>query len=64
MHNRKSKQQWYGMFYNNLNDSSFDMGAEIDVLWGCFRSYRANTGPVSLFLSSQPAFEAQIAPTA
>lgn len=44
--NKRSKR-WYGLFYNNVSDSSLDMGAEHDVLWGCYRSYKAACGPVS-----------------
>lgn len=42
----KKTARWYGIFYNNVSDSRLDMGAEGDVLWGCFRSYRAACGPV------------------
>lgn len=45
----KSTTKWFGVFYNNLSDASIDMGSENDVLWGCFRSYRAKTGPVRYF---------------
>ncbi|KAJ6625766.1 glycosyl hydrolases family 31-domain-containing protein [Mycena sp. CBHHK59/15] len=46
----KKTNLWYGMFYNNMSDSYFDMGAESDVLWGCFRSYRANSGPLDYYV--------------
>lgn len=34
------------MYYNSLVDSTFDLSSEHDVLFGCFRSYKANSGPV------------------
>lgn len=55
-------KKWFGVFFNNLSDSSFDMGAEIDVLWGCFRSYRANSGPVSPFNMSERRRRTQLTP--
>ncbi|SCV71199.1 BQ2448_2787 [Microbotryum intermedium] len=39
----KRSQNWHGVFYNSLVDSSIDMGAEGDVLFGCFRTYKANS---------------------
>lgn len=42
----KKTNIWHGIFYNNLSDSSIDLGSECDALWGCFRAYKANTGPV------------------
>ncbi|KAK4051516.1 hypothetical protein OIO90_004730 [Microbotryomycetes sp. JL221] len=47
--NRKL-DRWIGVCYNTLADSSFDMGAEGDVLFGCFRSYKANAGPLDYYV--------------
>lgn len=49
MYNKRSNR-WYGIFYNSLVDSSFDLGAEADILWGCFRVYRANSGPLDYYV--------------
>ncbi|KAJ7121284.1 glycosyl hydrolases family 31-domain-containing protein [Mycena crocata] len=49
VYNKKTKL-WHGIFYNNLSDSSFDMGSEVDVLWGCFRVYKANSGPLDYYV--------------
>ncbi|KAJ7782318.1 glycosyl hydrolases family 31-domain-containing protein [Mycena maculata] len=46
VYNKKTKL-WHGIFYNNLSDSSFDMA---DVLWGCFRVYKANSGPLDYYV--------------
>ncbi|KAF7305934.1 Glycosyl hydrolases family 31-domain-containing protein [Mycena chlorophos] len=46
----KKTTLWHGIFYNNLSDSSFDLGAESDVLWGCFRVYKANCGPLDYYV--------------
>ncbi|KAJ6494934.1 glycosyl hydrolases family 31-domain-containing protein [Mycena vulgaris] len=46
----KKTNLWHGIFYNNLSDSTFDMGAEADVLWGCFRVYKANSGPLDYYV--------------
>ncbi|KAJ7495980.1 glycosyl hydrolases family 31-domain-containing protein [Mycena galericulata] len=49
VYNKKTKL-WHGIFYNNLSDSTLDMGAESDVLWGCFRVYKANSGPLDYYV--------------
>ncbi|CAK5265429.1 unnamed protein product [Mycena citricolor] len=49
VYNKKNKL-WYGVFYNNISDTMFDMGAEHDVLWGFFRWYKANTGPLDYYI--------------
>ncbi|TDL29099.1 hypothetical protein BD410DRAFT_3704 [Rickenella mellea] len=46
----KKTNLWYGIFYNNLSDSTFDMGAEHDSLFGCFRVYQANCGPLDYYV--------------
>ncbi|KAJ7091907.1 glycosyl hydrolases family 31-domain-containing protein [Mycena belliarum] len=46
----KKTNLWHGIFYNNLSDSTIDMGAESDVLWGCFRTYKANSGPLDYYV--------------
>ncbi|KAJ7485732.1 glycosyl hydrolases family 31-domain-containing protein [Mycena latifolia] len=46
----KKTNLWHGIFYNNLSDSTFDMGAESDLLWGCFRVYKANSGPLDYYV--------------
>ncbi|KAF7376546.1 Glycosyl hydrolases family 31-domain-containing protein [Mycena sanguinolenta] len=49
VYNKKTKL-WYGIFYNNLSPSSIDLGAECDALWGSFRVYRANSGPLDYYV--------------
>ncbi|KAJ7071961.1 glycosyl hydrolases family 31-domain-containing protein [Mycena amicta] len=49
VYNKKTKL-WHGIFYNNLSDSTFDTGAECDAVWGCFRSYKANCGPLDYYV--------------
>ncbi|KAJ7761077.1 glycosyl hydrolases family 31-domain-containing protein [Mycena metata] len=49
VYNKKTKI-WHGIFYNNLSDSSIDLGAEADALWGCFRVYKANSGPLDYYV--------------
>ncbi|KAJ7141312.1 glycosyl hydrolases family 31-domain-containing protein [Mycena epipterygia] len=46
----KQTKLWHGIWYNNLSDSTFDMGSEADVLWGCFRVYKANSGPLDYYV--------------
>ncbi|KAM0749932.1 hypothetical protein T439DRAFT_381478 [Meredithblackwellia eburnea MCA 4105] len=46
----KETKQWVGIYYNSLADSKIDLGAENDVLFGCFRSYRSTTGPLDYYL--------------
>ncbi|KAJ6489585.1 glycosyl hydrolases family 31-domain-containing protein [Mycena vitilis] len=46
----KETKLWHGIFYNNLSDSTIDLGAENDFLWGSFRTYRANSGPLDYYV--------------
>ncbi|SGY50174.1 BQ5605_C001g00861 [Microbotryum silenes-dioicae] len=48
----KRSQTWHGVFYNSLVDSSIDMGAEGDILFGCFRTYKANSGLLDYYVIS------------
>ncbi|KAF8199901.1 glycosyl hydrolases family 31-domain-containing protein [Mycena galopus ATCC 62051] len=49
VYNKKTKL-WHGIFYNNLSASSIDLGSECDGLWGSFRVYRANSGPLDYYV--------------
>ncbi|KAJ6594391.1 glycosyl hydrolases family 31-domain-containing protein [Mycena capillaripes] len=49
VYNKKTKL-WHGIFYNNLSDSSIDLGTEVDALWGCFRVYKGNSGPLDYYV--------------
>ncbi len=40
----------FGLFYDNLALTSFDLGREIDAFWGDFRSYRAEDGDFDYYL--------------
>ncbi|KAI5478030.1 hypothetical protein MNV49_005493 [Pseudohyphozyma bogoriensis] len=46
----KKTQKWFGLYYNTVADAKFDTGSEHDVLWGCFRSYHANAGPLDYYV--------------
>jgi alpha-glucosidase len=39
----------YGLFYDNLSTTSFDMGQEIDAFWGNYRSYEADDGDLDYY---------------
>lgn len=49
VYNRRTNS-FYGLWYNTLTDSEFDMGVESDVLWGCFRTFVAKSGPLDYYL--------------
>ncbi|KAL8286348.1 hypothetical protein RQP46_004365 [Phenoliferia psychrophenolica] len=46
----KSSKRWHGVFYCSLVDATIDLGAESDILFGCFRTYRANSGPLDYYI--------------
>ncbi|KZT44248.1 hypothetical protein SISSUDRAFT_1057221 [Sistotremastrum suecicum HHB10207 ss-3] len=46
----RSLKLWHGIFYNNLSDSSFDMGAESDAVFGSSRTYKAKCGPLDYYV--------------
>jgi alpha-glucosidase len=50
----------YGLFYDNLATTTFDMGAEIDAFWGYYRSYAAAGGDLDYYLLFGPTFAAVI----
>jgi alpha-glucosidase len=50
----------YGLFYDNLSTTVFDMGKEIDAFWGFYRYYQAEAGDVDYTLIFGPTIEAVI----
>jgi alpha-glucosidase len=44
----------YGLFYDNLAITTFDMGKEIDAFWGDYRSYTAADGDLDYYLIFSP----------
>ncbi|WP_051302720.1 glycoside hydrolase family 31 protein [Salibacterium aidingense] len=55
---RTKDRQWYGMFYDNLSTSVFDMGKELDNYHGFYRYYHGASGPLDYYLiSGQDAAE-------
>ncbi len=50
----------YGMVYDNLATTVFDMGREIDAIWGPFVSYYAANGDVDYYLLYGPTIEAVV----
>lgn len=40
----------YGLFYDNLATTTFDMGQEIDAFWGFYRSYQADDGDLDYYM--------------
>ncbi len=51
----------YGLLYDNLATTVFDMGQEIDAFWGPYRSMRAEDGDVDYTLIYGPSIEAVVA---
>ncbi|KAI5476387.1 hypothetical protein MNV49_007765, partial [Pseudohyphozyma bogoriensis] len=49
VYNKKTRK-WFGVYYNSLADSVFDMATEHDVLFGCFKSYKAASGPLDYYV--------------
>ena len=50
----------YGLFYDNLATSVFDLGKEIDAFWGHFRYYAAEDGDLDYYLLYGPTIEAVV----
>jgi alpha-glucosidase len=50
----------YGLFYDNLALTTFDMGREIDHYYGPFRSYHAQDGDIDYHLLYGPTLEAVV----
>ncbi|SFQ28856.1 TIM-barrel domain-containing protein [Salibacterium halotolerans] len=49
---RTKDRQWYGIFYDNLSTSVFDMGKELDNYHGYYRYYHAESGPLDYYMIS------------
>ncbi len=50
----------YGLFYDNLATTVFDLGKEIDAFWGFYRYYLAEGGDLDYTLIYGPSIEAVI----
>ncbi len=45
----------YGLFYDNLATTVFDMGREIDAFWGFYRTMQASDGDLDYYLIYGPS---------
>ncbi|NDJ61503.1 MAG: glycoside hydrolase family 31 protein [Chloroflexi bacterium] len=50
----------YGLFYDNLATTIFDMGQEIDAFWGDYRYYQADDGDLDYYLIYGPTIPAVV----
>jgi len=50
-------QTAYGLFYDNLATSVFDMGVELDTYHGSYRYYQADDGDIDYYLIYGPSIE-------
>jgi alpha-glucosidase len=50
----------YGLFYDNLATTVFDMGREIDAFWGLYRYMQAEDGDLDYYFIYGPSIEAVI----
>lgn len=50
----------YGLFYDNLATTVFDLGREIDAFWGFYRYYMAEAGDLDYTLIYGPTIEAVV----
>jgi alpha-glucosidase len=48
----------YGLLYDNFSDSVFDMGQEINAIWGPYRCYEAADGDLDYYLIYGPTIAA------
>lgn len=47
----------YGLLYDNLATTLFDMGREIDAIWGPYTKYEAHNGDLDYYLLYGPTIE-------
>lgn len=50
----------YGLFYDNLATTTFDLGKEIDAFWGYYRYYQAEAGDLDYTLIYGPSIESVV----
>jgi alpha-glucosidase len=50
----------YGLLYDNLSTTTFDMGKEIDAFWGTYRTYQAEAGDLDYYLLYGPTIAAVV----
>ncbi|HVU12797.1 MAG TPA: glycoside hydrolase family 31 protein [Phototrophicaceae bacterium] len=50
----------YGLFYDNLSTTTFDLGCENDAFWGYYRYYMAEAGDIDYTLIYGPTMEAVV----
>lgn len=50
----------YGLFYDNLADCVFDLGQEINAIWGDYRYYQADDGDLDYYLIYGPSLAAVV----
>lgn len=50
----------YGLFYDNLSNTVFDMGKEIDAFMGYYRYYMAEDGDLDYYLIYGPTIDAVV----
>ncbi|KAJ2955438.1 hypothetical protein NQZ79_g8556 [Umbelopsis isabellina] len=46
----KVSKKAHGIYYNNFTRSSFDMGNENDAMWGPYKYYNADCGPLDYYI--------------
>lgn len=46
----RTKNLWFGVWYNTLTDSEFDLGAECDEVWGDFRRFTTKANPLDYYI--------------
>ena len=47
----------FGIFYDNMSDAVFDMGAELDQYHGLYRYYRADNGDLDYYIINGPSIK-------
>jgi alpha-glucosidase len=54
------KNAFYGMFYDNLSTSIFDMGKEMDNYHGYYRKYQAESGDLDYYMIYGPPLDSVV----
>ncbi|RUP45835.1 galactose mutarotase-like domain-containing protein [Jimgerdemannia flammicorona] len=47
----------HGIYYNNISKTTVDLGNEIDALWGPYRYYHAEAGPLDYYIIFGPSVQ-------
>ncbi|OBZ83236.1 Alpha-glucosidase 2 [Choanephora cucurbitarum] len=51
----EQSREAYGLYYNNFSATQFDLGQEVDAVWGDYTYYQAESGPLDYYMLYGPS---------